>query len=377
MKFGIYLHIPFCHARCNYCHFVIRPWRPAAADRYWRALIRELDRYFSDNPLREIVDSVYFGGGTPSIIPEEQVESICTTLRRHITLSPDCEISLEANPGSLTESKAAAYFESGFNRISLGAQCFDDAELASIGRDHTAAQISESFEILRKAGFRNINLDLMLGLPAQGKTSWVRNLEKTLALAPEHVSVYMLDLDDKSPLFHRARRGEVALPEDDDVADWYLGTIDTLVTSEYSHYEISNFARAGYESRHNLKYWLRHPVLGFGVGAHSWDGRNRYANHSGFPEYLTAVESGRSPVQWTTETGSRQALQESLFLGLRLTAGVDWSSIESGFPAEMITPYRDVLWELREAGLVDWTDSNVRLTGRGILLSNEVFQRFV
>jgi oxygen-independent coproporphyrinogen-3 oxidase len=377
MNFGIYIHIPFCHARCNYCHFVIRPWRPNAADRYWKAVVREIERYFSSNPLGGTADSVYFGGGTPSIVPEDQVAQIFCILRRHVPIAQDCEISLEANPGSLTESKARAYSQIGFNRISLGAQCFDDTELASMGRDHTAAQIVESFEILRDSGFRNINLDLMLGLPAQRERSWIHNLERTAALNPEHLSIYMLDLDAKSPLYHRAAKGEVRLPDDDDVADWYLGTLDSLVGQGYRHYEISNFARAGCESRHNLKYWLRRPVLGFGVGAHSFDGRSRYANYPGFPEYLGAVESDRFPVDWKKVIDERESLQESLFLGLRLIEGIDWDTIERGYDPGTLEPYRSVLQDLGEEGLVAWTDSVVRLTEKGMLLSNEVFQRFV
>jgi oxygen-independent coproporphyrinogen-3 oxidase len=377
MNIGIYIHIPFCHARCNYCHFVIRPWRETTAERYGQALVREIDGFFAEQPFSGTVDSVYFGGGTPSIIPTQQVEAVIAALRRHVTLAGDCEVSLEANPGSVTAAKAAAYRKLGFNRVSLGAQCFDDTELAAIGRDHTAAQIGESVGLLRESGFRNINLDLMLGLPGQGESSWARNMEKTVALAPEHVSVYMLDLDPQSPLYHRAARGEVVLPEDDSVAEWYLGTLRFLSGQGYHHYEISNFARPGRESRHNLKYWLRRPVLGFGVGAHSFDGRTRYANHSDFPKYLKAVELLSSPVEWRRETSAQEALQESLFLGLRLLEGIDWSTIESIYGPDLLAPYRSALEESRDCGLIDWTDATIRLTERGLLLANEVFQRLV
>jgi len=218
---------------------------------------------------------------------------------------------------------------------------------------------------------------LMLGLPGQERTSWARNLEKVAELAPSHVSVYMLDLDSKAPLSHRVAKGVVRLPDDDLTAEAYLGTLDFMATHGYAQYEISNFARPGYRCRHNLKYWLREPVLAFGVGSHSYDGHSRYANYSNMNTYLQSVESGSSPVEWNQAVTKLQALQERLFLGLRLNQGLDWSSIAREFDVGMVSVYESCLKRTSDEGLTVWDKSCIRLTPRGMLLSNEVFRNFV
>ncbi len=376
-KFGVYVHVPFCRARCNYCHFVIRPWRSSTAERYWKAVVREVDMFFDDRRVEGEADSFYFGGGTPSIVPAEHIHAILEACRKHLPLSPDCEISLESNPGSLTSSKIDAYRRMGVTRMSVGAQCFDDHELELIGRDHTAAQIEESVALLRHQGIQNINLDLMLGLPFQTRQSWTRGLDKIAELMPAHLSVYMLDLDSKAPLFHRLAKGRIQLPEDDLTTEAYLITQEFLAPRGYGQYEISNFALPGFRCRHNVKYWLREPVLAFGVGSHSYDGRVRYANHSSMHTYLEAVEGGSTPIEWSRPIQAAEALQEKLFLGLRLNEGLDWTDVSRTFGDELVHGYERYLKELADEGLVAWDDSHVRLTTRGILLSNEIFQNFV
>ena len=333
--------------------------------------------FFADHEFEGQADSFYFGGGTPSIVPEEHLGAILEMCCKHFTLSSDCEISLEANPGSLTSAKVDAYRRMGVNRISVGAQCFDDLGLASIGRDHTAAQIEESLALLADHRFQNVNLDLMLGLPGQTRQSWIMDLEKGVALAPSHVSVYMLDLDPQAPLFHHVAKGNVRLPEDDLEAEAYLSTLDFMAAHDYVQYEISNFARPGLRCRHNLKYWLRQPVLAFGVGSHSYDGHSRYANYSNLNTYLKAVEAGSSPVEWGRPVAKLQALQETLFLSLRLNQGLDWADVTREFDGEMVATYECHLRRMSDEGLTVWNGSRVCLTPRGMLLSNEVFQNFV
>jgi oxygen-independent coproporphyrinogen-3 oxidase len=264
------------------------------------------------------------------------------------------------------------------NRVSIGAQSFSDIELANISRIHTAADIEECIATFRRRGFENLNLDLMLGLPGQSAASWQRNLESLVRLTPTHVSIYMLDLDDKkTALYQEIERGRVQTPHEDWVSDWYLETISFLSKCGYDQYEISNFAQTGFCSRHNLKYWLCQPVLGFGLGSHSYDGAARYANCSRFEEYLQRVESSLSAVEWRQELNGLQQLQESLFLGLRLNKGVNLSHLKARFGNEHLRRYETAIAMMCDDGLVELKGSQMRLTTRGMLLSNEVFQQFV
>ncbi len=378
MNAGIYIHIPFCHSKCNYCSFVSRPWDDSLADRYWRAVVREVGAFAAAEDCDGMaVDTVYFGGGTPSLVPAQQIEAILEACGRIFHFDAGSEISLEANPGTLEEGKLATYRAAGVNRISLGAQSFSDDELAAIGRIHTADQIRSSVRLLRTHGFENISLDLMLGLPGQTLDGWMRNLECAVSLAPSHLSVYMLELDAKVPLYHSVKKGEVRIPGDDLLADWYLRTLDLLDRRGYVQYEISNLARPGCECRHNLKYWRREPVLAFGVAAHSHDGRARYANVANLAVYLQAIEAGESAVAWREAIDAGPCQEEMIFLGLRLTGGVDWGRIREACAPDRAEAWDESFGELAELGLVERQGSVVRLTRRGMLLSNEVFQRFI
>lgn len=334
-------------------------------------------KQFSESQNIDEVDSIYFGGGTPSLIPADHIAQILEECRALFSLSEDCEISLEANPGTLNPSKVLAYRKAGINRISVGAQSFDDRELSIIGRVHTSEMIADSLSLLRENAFRNINLDLILGLPEQTSRSWRCNLEALASLDIPHASIYMLDLDDTSSLVPLIAKGSITLPDEDMIADSYIETINFLHSYEYLHYEISNFSRIGYACRHNLKYWNREPVQGFGLGSHSFDGCFRFSNCTDIDEYCQLVEANQSPVIWKEVVTTEQALQESLFLGLRLAKGVDWDSINKHNLPDMLSHYEHALKELVMDGLVEWQGSIVRLTVKGILLSNEIFQMFV
>ena len=346
-------------------------------EKYCQAVVRELDAYASENPGAPEVDSIYFGGGTPSLVPAQHVTTFLAACRRHFRVVPECEISLEANPETLTDAKVEEYRRAGVNRISVGAQSFDDRALQTIGRGHTSAQVEESVGLLRAHGIENINLDLMLGLPGQTERTWKADLEWVFQLAPPHVSVYMLDLDEKTPLYHTLRKGQHLVPEDDLVSEWYLRALELFAARGYAQYEISNFSRQGRRSRHNLKYWLREPVLGFGVASHSYDGQMRYANWANLNAYLESIERGGSPIEWRQPLQRTHALAETLFLGLRLNQGVDWNRMNREYDADELAAHEVSLREMSQQGLVEWNDSAVRLTPRGMLLSNEVFQAFV
>jgi oxygen-independent coproporphyrinogen-3 oxidase len=341
-------------------------------------VLEEIREFFARQNFEDEIDTVYFGGGTPSVVPAEHIEGVLNTCLELASRVQHCEITIEANPGSVTPAKAVRYASCGVNRISLGAQSFNDHELAAIGRDHTGVQVDESLELFRRSGISNLSLDLLLGLPDQTAKQWNANLERATHLSPTHISVYMLDLDERSPLFHSIAKGRHFLPEDDLISDLYLQTIDFLARKGYEQYEISNFALAGYQSRHNLKYWRRDPVLGFGVGSHSYDGHSRYANSPKLHAYLEAVEAGRSPIQWRQPVSLAQGLEEMLFLGLRLNRGLDWREIRrENAESAKLAGYESSLHNLAEQGLLEWNNSSVRLTRRGMLLSNEVFCEFI
>ena len=323
------------------------------------------------------IDSIYFGGGTPSILAAKHILGILQACRHRFRVQADCEISIEANPGTISKTKIAAFRRGGIRRISMGAQTFSDRELSAIGRAHSSAMVCDSLRQLREGGFDNVNLDLMLGLPYQTRMSWKHNLETVAGFGIPHVSVYMLDLDEPCPLQAKVAEGAVLLPEDDLVSDLYLETIEFLASCGYQQYEISNFARPGFACRHNLKYWKREPVYGFGLGSHSFDKNTRWANSPQMDDYLAAVESGKNPRTWRESMDADHALQETLFLGLRLTEGVDWKSLQNSYGAGRLSTYEGTLQDWLQQGLAQKTGDVVRLTASGMLLSNEVFQQFV
>ncbi len=319
-------------------------------------------------------DSIYLGGGTPSMIPPGQLGAVLECIGEAFDITDGCEVSIEANPETITSGRAESYIRMGINRISLGVQSFVDSELRAIGRRHSAGQGLEAIAALRRAGFMNINLDLILGLPGQTPVRWKQSLETAAKTAPSHVSVYMLDTDDPKARIHReVQAGRCVLPGDDLVADLYEESVEFFRDSGLAQYEISNFAHPGRECRHNLKYWTCQPVLGFGVSSHSFDGSARYANVAMLQAYLNLVEAGRSPEESRTYNDARRNFEEALFLGLRLNRGVDLVELAARHGADLLARFITVLDEMCECGLVENVGTTVRLTARGRLMSNEVF----
>ncbi len=374
---GVYVHIPFCRSKCDYCGFVSVPLDASRAERYLDAIVQEIATFTESEVNERRVDTIYFGGGTPSLMPVAHIAAIMEACRARFSLTRNCEISMEANPGTLAEEKVKGYQILGVNRVSLGAQSFSDPELAALGRVHTVSQIVESAAVLKAYGLTNLSLDLMLGIPGQNEGQWMDSLESAVALEPAHLSVYMLELDPKVPLYGSLQRGERSVPDDDLVADWYLRAIDFLASRGYRQYEISNFARPGCECRHNLKYWRREPVLAFGAAAHSFDGISRYANMASLDGYLRSVEEETSAVEWREEVEPFRELEEVLFLGLRLNCGLDWRDLRRKYGRDRLSAFEPSIKEMARAGLLEWFGSTIRLTRRGMLLSNEVFQNFV
>lgn len=384
---GLYIHIPFCKSKCVYCDFYSlpeaawdahdgrRPFRkggPAAAqDRYVRALCRHLSES-ACNGLMDgyLVDSVYFGGGTPSFLGEKRLEHIMKAVRKSYRLSEGAEVTMEANPDSLGSWRAVrALRKAGFNRISLGVQSADDGELRALGRPHTMQQAAEAVEAVRRAGVDNLSLDLIYGLPGQTMDGWRQTLERAAALEPEHLSCYGLKVEEGTPLWDM--RETVELPDDDLQADMYLWTVERLGQLGYAQYEISNFARPGRESRHNLKYWTLAEYAGFGPGAHSDLGGVRYAFVRDLEAYCRGLEEGgeilaeREPVApWDRDL-------EYLMLGLRTARGISREEFERRFRLDFGL-MEAVLQKCREAGYAALEEDRWRLTPEGFLVSNQI-----
>jgi len=376
---GVYIHIPFCRSRCSYCAFATSMYESNFAERYVRALVREIERWAEVESPRA-ADTIYFGGGTPSLLSPTQIEQILKAVHDRFPVIKGAEITMEMNPASVTSSdelsnqKLRDFRRLGINRASFGAQTFDDRELRQLGRTHTAAEIPSTFRALRAAGFRNINFDLIAGLPGQTLSGWQGNLDAALQLRPEHLSLYLLDVHEGTPLADQISRGMRPKLDDDLAAEMYRFMIDEVTAAGYKHYEISNFCLPGLESTHNTKYWTGNPYYGFGCSAHSYDGaRRRWSNERDAAKYCGLIEGAHSPVVERTNLSEEDARSESIFLGLRLMRGLDLKAYRSRFGSNLREKYASDLAHLSDAGLVEIDREVLRLTKRGALLSNEVF----
>lgn len=387
MALGIYISVPFCRTKCSYCNFASDVFSRAVFERYVDRVCADISS--SQQTASEMggiyepeVDSVYLGGGTPTLLEPEQLQRIFTAVRQQFAVAGDAEVTVECAPGTLASCVIEGLQGCGVNRVSLGVQSFIDAEAAAVGRLHTRAIIFEEIARLRAAGIGNINIDLITGLPHQTAETWQESLQQTLATEAPHVSVYMLEVDEDSRLGREVIAGGKKyhahfVPEEEAIADFYLVACEELEAAGISQYEISNFARAGCESRHNLKYWTRQPYLGFGVDAHSMllsasqeDEAVRFATADGLEKYAA------EPLQRTLVSRTA-ALEESFFLGLRLNRGVDLQKIAASFGRQALENLRPVILGFIADGLMTRNGESIRLTSHGRLLSNEVFQAFL
>lgn len=372
---GLYVHIPFCSSRCSYCDFATGLYQSELAERYVSALVQEIS---STTYAGDRVDTIYFGGGTPSLLSPAQLERILMALHDQFEIDNNLEVTLEINPGSATIEKLLEFRRLGINRASFGSQTFDDAELAKLGRSHTAADALRTFEHLRTCGFTNVSFDLIAGLPGQTLDRWQQNIEQALELSPEHLSFYLLEVHSGTPLAEHIRRGIQPVPDDDLAGVMYAWMLERATKAGYQHYEISNLCRAGFQSRHNIKYWTAAPYYGFGCSAHSYDGGNRrWSNHRDVLKYVELIESGASPIVDEQQLSSTDVRAEALFLGMRLMQGVDLRRYRESFGIDLRDEHGEDLDRFREAGLVELDGDLVRLTRTGALLSNEVFAAFV
>jgi oxygen-independent coproporphyrinogen-3 oxidase len=380
MLLGLYVQVPFCQTKCTYCNFHTGVFSNDLYAPYVEAVCREIAEYpcllrefhIAEVP-EPVVDTAYFGGGTPSLLDPAGLARVLDAMRAAFECKFE-EVTLEADPETIIPEKAAAWRKAGFNRISMGVQSFQDNELKAAGRMHRCDDVYRATQVLRDTGFQNVSFDLIAGLPHQTHDSWDESVVQLLSLRPEHVSIYLMEIDEGSRLGLEVLTGGTrysasALPEDDSMAAFYDRACARLASAGYVHYEISNWALPGLESRHNLKYWQRQPYCGFGAGAHSFNGRQRWANAHDPSVYVTTISQGRFPIEQLAEVSRDEALEEELFLGLRQLGGIDLSRIES----EYGTNLQPRVEELRALGLVEWNGTRLRLSPDRLTVSNEVF----
>jgi oxygen-independent coproporphyrinogen III oxidase len=382
-KLGIYVQVPFCQTKCTYCNFHTGVVSTSRFAPYAEAVCREIREYKAFYTVTGVtlpeslddaeVDTVYFGGGTPSLLDTVHLQSMLDAIRESF-VTDLAEVTLEADPETIEREKATAWVRAGINRVSFGLQSFSDKELVAAGRMHRRADIYRAVPILRKAGIRDISFDLIAGLPHQTKESWRQSLDELGALAPEHVSVYLLEIDEESRLGKELLQGggrysAGAVPTEDEMAEFYEMAQEALGAGGYHHYEISNWAKPGFESKHNLKYWRREAYLGFGAGAHSFSGTERWANAHDAAAYVNAVQGGRLPVEQVETLTVESALEEELFLGLRQLDGIDVSRIERNYGVALAARFDP----LASAGFVEREGGVVRLAPARLSVSNEVF----
>ncbi|HXZ40794.1 MAG TPA: radical SAM family heme chaperone HemW [Terriglobales bacterium] len=389
MPLGLYISVPFCRTKCTYCNFASDVFSKARFPRYVGRLCGDLEHASAiagqmGGQFERALDTIYLGGGTPTVLDIAQLQQIFVTISQNFEVWPGAEVTVECAPGTLTPGVIEAFQRLGVNRVSLGAQSFVDKEAAAVGRLHNREKVVDDIARLRAAGIADINIDLIAGLPHQTVQSWEFSLEQTIACEAPHVSVYTLEVDEDSRLGRELIAGGTRyhahhVPDEDLVADLYLMACERLEKAGVVQYEISNFAYCAHESRHNLKYWTRQPYLGFGVDAHSMlrmlpagDVQAvRFSTPDSLEDYLAAAPFKRTPVD------KQAALEETFFLGLRLTRGVDLEKVSVEFGASAGASFEPVILEMVQAGLMERQRNVIRLTPRGRLLSNEVFERFI
>jgi oxygen-independent coproporphyrinogen-3 oxidase len=373
-RLGVYVHVPFCTAICNYCNFNRGLYDADLKSRYVAALHREIAA--APSGLR--ADTMFFGGGTPSLLEPGEVATLIAAIRGRLgEAGAEWEITLETNPETVDRAKLERFREAGVNRLSFGVQSFQDEELRRLGRIHSADRARAAVREARAAGFDNISLDLMMWLPGQDVGTWLSNVDSLIAAAPDHASLYLLELYPNAPLKEDMARAGWSLAPDDDAAEMYLAAMARLESAGLRQYEISNVARPGQECRHNVKYWRDGEWLAFGCGAHGTRAGVRWRNVPGTEDYIARVMRGADPVAERRTLSPGDRLEEALFTGLRLTEGIDLDAIEARYGVDVWRRYGAALQPSLDAGYVVRDERRLRLTRAGMLMANEVLTVFV
>jgi len=395
---GLYLHIPFCSAICNYCNFNRGLFDAGQKARYVDSLLVEIERAGlkacatgdvaqanvpqanvaqTFRSARRAADTIYFGGGTPSLLDAADVARIVAACRDGFDIAPDTEVTLEANPESVDVGKLIAFREAGVNRLSFGVQSFRDTELRRLSRLHDASRARAALLEARAAGFDNVSLDLMMWLPEQRIDEWLFNIDAAVECDPDHMSLYLLEVYPNAPLREDMARARWSQAPDDDAATMYVAAMERLEAAGYEQYEISNVAKPGRASRHNLKYWTDGEWLGFGCGAHGTAGGVRTKNVAAVEDYIKRIASGQSVISEARRLDAAERLGDALFMGLRLTRGIDLDAVQQRYGVDVWERYRDDLTRFVEAGLLRYDSRRLALTRAGMLLANDVMSVFV
>ena len=379
MSIGLYIHVPFCSAICNYCNFNRGLFDSGLKARYVDALMTEL----GDPPAPgsaaagTSADTIYFGGGTPSLLEPDEIDRIIAACRTTFAVSSDAEITLEANPETVSAARLGGFRRAGVNRVSFGVQSFREQELRRLSRLHTADRARLAVEEARAAGFDNVSLDLMMWLPQQSVAEWLESVDRAIGIGPEHLSLYLLELYPNAPLRDEMARARWSQAPDDDAATMYLTAMERLDDAGYEQYEISNVARPSRQSRHNLKYWTDGAWIGFGCGAHSTWAGVRWKNVSSTEEYVQRVGEGRPAAVDVRTLSHDERLGDALFTGLRLNEGIDLQTVNARYRVDVWARYGTDLSRFVDAGMLCRDDSRLRLTRPGMLLAHEVMEVFV
>ncbi|MGI6421104.1 MAG: radical SAM family heme chaperone HemW [Syntrophomonadaceae bacterium] len=374
---GLYIHIPFCLKKCNYCDFYSLPVQTGILQRYVRAVVKELELRARDVEDRRI-KSVYLGGGTPSLLSPSELSLIINSINLNWDLDNEAEVSLEANPASLNGKALEFIHKAGFNRISLGVQSFQDRDLQILGRSHSSQEAWQSIELIKNSGFSNLNLDLIYGIPGQTIDKWQETLAQALDARPAHLSVYLLQLDEEVPLSRYIKAGHYQLCDEDTEAQMYQLAIQMIEKAGLFQYEISNFARPGYECQHNLGYWKANEYLGIGPGAVSFQGNRRYINKKNLLEYLGCLEKDQEPETEELEFMDAQELAaDAIILGLRLCTGIKLKDLVQTYGINELNYYKDIIEGFINQGLLEMDKGYLRLSRKAYFLSNQVICHFL
>lgn len=373
-KLGLYIHIPFCVKKCNYCDFLSAPATKQVQIAYMETLQREIKEKATE--YQDVcVDTVFIGGGTPTSVPYDTIVDLMETVKQSFFMDKDCEITLECNPGTVTKEALVTYRAAGINRLSIGLQSAEDDLLKELGRIHTYEQFLETYEWARKAGFSNINVDLMSGLPNQTLEKYEDTVKKILELDVEHISAYSLIVEEGTPFYKLYEEDKLALPSEETERQMYYRTGELLEAAGFERYEISNYAKEGYLCRHNVRYWVREDYLGLGLGASSMVNNVRFKNTEWLDEYL--LENKYMEKQEVQNLSKNECMEEFMFLGLRMTRGVSKEEFRENFGNSMGEIYGPVIKRLKEQGLLEECDGYIRLTGYGLDVSNRVWVEFL
>jgi oxygen-independent coproporphyrinogen-3 oxidase len=371
---AVYIHIPFCTQICNYCDFNKVYAKGQNIDKYLEALEKEITLYVSESVE---VETIYIGGGTPTALDEKQLVKLFSIIHRYFNVNSSTEFTIEANPGDIDTEKIKILKHNGINRISLGVQSFNDQLLKIIGREHTGLQATKSIELINSSNIENINLDLIYALPTQDLLDWKKTLTHAINLPIKHISAYSLIIEPKTIFYIKAEKGEIELPSNDIEAEMYEFAMNNLAESSFNQYEISNFSKYGYESKHNLKYWNNEEYYGFGAGAHSYINSTRVRNIGTTSHYLKALEKNIKPILEMNTLSQQEKIEEELFLGLRKIKGININNFRKRYSLDLLNYYNNEINDLILSGLLELDGDQLKLTKNGLYFGNDVFMKFI